>query len=97
LYTEDAVLMIPNLEALEGHAGAARFFEAFENRGIAEVRLRTIEVEDFGHNAWERGRAEQLRSDGSVLGRSKYIVIWKRTEAGWRIYRDIMNPDAPPA
>jgi hypothetical protein len=71
LYTEDAVLMIPNLDALQGHAGAARFFEAFENRGIAELRLRTIEVEDFGHAAWERGRAEQLRSDGSVLGRSQ--------------------------
>jgi ketosteroid isomerase-like protein len=34
LYTEDAVLMIPNLDALEGHAGAARFFEAFENREL---------------------------------------------------------------
>jgi hypothetical protein len=62
--------LLPNLNALEGRVGAARFFEAFESRGTVEVKLRTIEIEDLGQTAWERGSAEQSRADGSVIGRS---------------------------
>ena len=40
------------------------------------------------------GRAESLRADGTALGTGKYIVVWKRSDRGWRIHRDIMNPDA---
>jgi hypothetical protein len=55
------------------------------------------EIEDLGTTAWERGRAEIFDGQRRLLGRGKYLVIWKHSGEGWRIHRDIMNTDAPPA
>lgn len=94
LYTEDAVIMLPGRPALEGPAAAGQFFDGMKSRGVGEVRLNTLEIEVHGDSAWERGRAESLRADGTLLGTAKYIVVWKRSDHGWRIHRDIMNADA---
>jgi uncharacterized protein (TIGR02246 family) len=94
LYTEDAVVMLPGRPALEGAAAPGQFFDGMKARGVTEVRLTTLELELHGDTAWERGRAESLRADGTPLGTAKYIVVWKRSDRGWRIHRDIMNPDA---
>jgi hypothetical protein len=32
---------------------------------------------------------------GKVLDRGKYVVIWKRDGAAWRIHRDIWNSSMP--
>jgi uncharacterized protein (TIGR02246 family) len=96
LYTEDAILMLPNMEALSGREGAMRFFDALKARQIARVQLTTLELEHFGDTAWERGSSVALLSDGTPASRGKYIVIWKRTKDGWQLHRDIMNADAPP-
>lgn len=97
LYTEDAILMTPNAPAMAGRAAALKFIDGMKARGVAEVRLATEELEVFGDTAWERGSSQMLRADGGLMGRGKFIVIWKRTAAGWRLHRDIMNADAPPA
>lgn len=94
VYNEDAVIMLPGRPALEGPAAPGQFFDGMKARGVGEVRLTTLEIELHGDTAWERGRAESLRADGTVLGTAKYIVIWKRSDRGWRIHRDIMNADA---
>ena len=94
LYTDAPVIMLPGRPALEGAAAPGQFFDGMKSRGVAEVRLTTLELEVHGDNAWERGRAESVRADGTLLGIAKYIVIWKRSDRGWRIHRDIMNADA---
>jgi ketosteroid isomerase-like protein len=91
LYSPDAVLLLPGREPLEGEAGARAFFTSFEARGVCEVRLKTLEVEGVGDAAWERGTSEAVGVDGSVKGRGKYIVIWKRGPDGWQVHRDILN------
>ena len=55
--------------------------------------LVTQEVEVDGDGAWECGTSEWVQPDGQVVDRGKYIVIWKRTESGWKLHRDIMNSD----
>jgi ketosteroid isomerase-like protein len=94
LYTEDAVLLLPGREPLEGREGARTFFASFQARGVREIRLTTIEVEGTGDTAWERGSSESVGADGIVIGRGKYIVIWKRLAGDWKLYRDILNASA---
>jgi uncharacterized protein (TIGR02246 family) len=97
LYTEDALVMLPGMEALAGREGAKKFLDGAKARSIARVRLITLELEVFGDTAWERGKAEAAYADGSVAAQNKYIVIWKRTSEGWQLHRDIMNSDLPAA
>ena len=93
LYTEDALIMMPGRAAVSGRHGAAIFGERIRSRHPARLVLATQEVEGSGDGAWERGTSEWVQPDGQVADRGKYIVIWKRTEAGWKLHRDIMNSD----
>lgn len=94
LYTDDAILLLPGRDALTGRAGPEAFFASFKARGVREVRLTTLEVEGIGDTAWERGSSEVIGLDGRLMGKGKYIVIWKRTPDGWKLHRDIMNASA---
>ena len=94
LYTEDAVLLLPGREALSGRAGVQTFFASFKARGVREVRLTTLELEAFGDTAWERGGSEVIGPEGTLIGKGKYIVIWKLTAEGWKLHRDILNASA---
>ena len=93
LYTEDAILMPPNIRPLVGRTGAMQFFASLKEGGVGRLRLSTHELEHSKDMAWERGTAEALSGAGEIVGRSKYIVIWKRTNDGWCLHRDIMNAD----
>jgi len=91
LYTDDAVLLLPGREPLEGIAGVKTFFASFKTRGVREIKLTTIELEGFGDTAWERGASQITGLEGGMLGKGKYIVIWKRASDGWKLHRDILN------
>ena len=91
LYAQDAVLLANGTPPLLGHAGAGHFFAVLMDKGIAEVRLSTIEIEVTGDTGWERGSSEAANCDEKIVGRENYIVIWKKTDEGWKLLRDIMN------
>mgnify|MGYP000573680774 FL=1 len=93
LYTVDALIMMPGMEAVGGRDGAMIFGERIRSRRPARLVLVTQEVEVDGDGAWECGTSEWVQPDGQVVDRGKYIVIWKRTESGWKLHRDIMNSD----
>ena len=94
LYTDEAVLLLPGREPLTGLSGVRTFFASFKARGVREVQLTSLEIEDLGDTAWERGSVELTGSDGAVVGKGKYIVIWKRDDGSWKLHRDIMNASA---
>ena len=93
LYTEEALIMLPGRETLQGRAGAEQFLAGAKQRGVKKVSLTTHELEISGDTAWERGGAIASLADGSVAAKNKYIVIWKRTSDGWKLHRDILNSD----
>lgn len=41
--------------------------------------------------AWGWGTSEAISRHGQIIGRSNYIAIWKLTDAGSKLYRDVMN------
>jgi uncharacterized protein (TIGR02246 family) len=94
LYAQDAILLLPGSDPLLGREGARTFFNGFQARGVREIRLTTLEVEGVGDTAWERGSSESMGAAGTVMGKGKYIVIWKRLSDGWKLYRDILNASA---
>ena len=89
-YTVDAIVMGPNANPIEGReAIMADLKEQIAAGGT--LRLTTDEVEIFGDAAHEVGRYVEEGADGSHVDHGKYIVIWKHTEDGWKLHRDIWN------
>jgi uncharacterized protein (TIGR02246 family) len=91
LYTEDARLLPPGSDPVDGRAAIATFWQSVIDSGVAEARLMIDEVENFGETACEVSHYAMYDADGNVLGEGRYIVIWKRTDTGWKLHRDIWN------
>lgn len=101
LYAEDAVFMPPNQPRIVGKAGIRSFFAGMWviNPTMA---LNTTQVvsSDAGDVAVEEGTfslSYPTPDGGKVDDTGKYLVIWKKTDKGWKVVRDIFNTDLPPA
>jgi uncharacterized protein (TIGR02246 family) len=95
LYTEDGMLLPPNGDFVSGRAAIQGFWQSVIDMGVASAKLTVVEAESFGDTAWEIGRYNLHTAAGDAIDEGKYIVVWKRTEAGWRLHRDIWNSSRP--
>ena len=91
LYTENAVLMPPNSDAVSGREGIVAVLQSFMDMGISSIKLETVEVEEHGDTAIEEGRYTLGTADGETADVGKYIVIWKNQDGAWRLHKDIFN------
>lgn len=97
LYTEDGMLLPPNGDFVSGKAAIQSFWRSVMDMGVASAKLTVVEAESFGDTAWEIGRYNLYTAAGDAIDEGKYIVVWQRTEAGWRLHRDIWNSSRPAA
>jgi len=95
LYTEDGMLLPPNGDFVSGKAAIQGFWQAVMDAGVAEANLTVEEAQGLDGMAWEVGRYALHDAAGGVIDEGKYIVVWKKTEAGWRLHRDIWNSSRP--
>ena len=95
-YTADAVLMPPGVAVMEGREAIGEFFGP--GMGGATLDVETWDVIPQGSDvALETGGYEINASDGSHLDHGKYMVVWVRTDDGWKMKYDMWNSSmAPP-
>jgi uncharacterized protein (TIGR02246 family) len=98
-YTVDGSVLPPNGAVATGPEALAAFWGAVRASGIARATVTTDEVFYTGGDvASEVGHVQLALADGTIADEAKYVVIWKKTDAGWRMHRDIWNSNrAAPA
>jgi len=94
-YTEDAQALPPGNQTVEGRSAIEAMWRGIFSLPVKELQIETREVVGQGDDASEVGRYRLIGNDGSVFEAGKYVVIWRRGEGGWKLYRDIWNADAP--
>jgi len=97
LYTEKGQVLPPNGDFVTGREALRKYWQGAMEAGIKESRLEIIEVEDHGDTAIEVSMYTLVGEGGRVLGKGKYIVVWKRVAGQWKLHRDIFNSNAPVA
>ncbi|HEY6572263.1 MAG TPA: DUF4440 domain-containing protein [Candidatus Eisenbacteria bacterium] len=95
LYTEDAKLMPPNAEPALGREAIVKAWESFFELPIPILRLEADEIHGAGDVVTSEGRYALVGTGGETVEAGKYLVVWKRTEAGWRVHRDMWSSNAP--
>jgi uncharacterized protein (TIGR02246 family) len=90
LYTEDARVVAPGSPPAVGRAEIEAFWRGVIASGVKDVALSTAHVEASGGLAVEDGTVRLVAADGAV-NESRYVVVWKRVDGGWRLHRDIWN------
>lgn len=98
IYTEDAEWFIPGAPVLEGRPAIKEAWEKIVGSGGNTVRIVVREVQESGDLAYDTGHFTASAPNGSILNTGKWIVVWKRQSTGeWKIHRDFMHWDIPPA
>ena len=95
LYTADGELLPANSDFVKGTAAIQKFWQGVLDSGIKGATLKTLEVEAHGAVAHEVGQYELMDQTGKALDKGKYVVIWKKVGAQWKLHRDIWTTSAP--
>ena len=61
-----------------------------------KLEIKTDEVLDFGDYAHEMGSYKVHSPDGQVVDQGTYSTLWKKSSAGWKIYRDVVSSAVNP-
>jgi uncharacterized protein (TIGR02246 family) len=96
MYTDDAVVMPPNHEAVRGRANIEAFFKEMEG---ANLTLTPFESATSGSTAYEAGTYQMSmtpKTGPPTTDKGKDVVVLKRGSDGqWRLAFDIFNSDTP--
>jgi uncharacterized protein (TIGR02246 family) len=98
MYTADAKMMVPNMPASSGRSAIQSGFSGmFASMGLIDLKLTTVDVWGTEDLLAEEGTAF-MSKDGKEIDKAKYIVLWKKEDGQWKLFRDIFNSDnTPPA
>ncbi|HYC85150.1 MAG TPA: nuclear transport factor 2 family protein [Chryseosolibacter sp.] len=89
-YAEDACILAPNTPALCGRNAAASFFRsAYDDYGLRNGKFITLAVYGDGKEfVTEEGLWQSFNAKGELFDDGKFLVLWKKTPQGWKMYRD---------
>ena len=94
LYTEDAVLLPPNSEKIYGRKAIEEFWGGVMQMGVKDAVLETVEFFGSGDTLTEVGNyTMKIQPEGQkpIEYKDKYIIVWKQTDEGLKLHRDIWN------
>jgi len=93
-YTIDAQFMGADAPAVKGRASIQSAMSGIIQSGITGVDIRTEEVYGTEDMLAEVGELTLFVGDAAVAV-EKYIVLWKKEDGSWKLFRDIFNSNAP--
>jgi ketosteroid isomerase-like protein len=96
LYSEDAIAFPPNVDMVKGREAIQSFWKTLSDVG-AKADLEIVETESDGNLGVEIGKFVITAKDGKVMDQGKYVVVWKKENGSWKLYRDIWNSSVPSA
>jgi ketosteroid isomerase-like protein len=94
-YAEDCCIMAPGSPALCGPTAALSFFRiAYHNIGLRNGKFITKEVYgDGAQYVTEEGLWQSFDANGVLFDNGKFLVLWKKTPKGWKMFRDSFSSD----
>jgi ketosteroid isomerase-like protein len=89
-YAEDCCIMAPDGPALCGPIAPLEFFRvAYYGLGLRNGKFTTTAVYgDGAEYVTEEGLWQSFDANGAQFDNGKFLVLWKKTKKGWKMYRD---------
>ena len=95
LYTEDAKILPPNMDMLEGRDSIQAFWQRALEMGIKSYQPEILEVEYSGNLGFFLGKYTLYGDGNQIINKGKFITVFKNIDGEWRVYRDIFNSSIP--
>jgi ketosteroid isomerase-like protein len=94
LYTSDATIFPERSSALTGHEAIRKYWTLPPGRRVTHHAATPTRIVVDGDHAYDHGIFEiSGERDGEAWGpvQGKYVIVWRREPAGWRMQLDIWN------
>lgn len=95
-YAADACVMAPNGPTLCGQKGQSQFFKITRQAGIRDAVFTSLGI--YGQTpeyVTEQGVFEVFDANQHSMAKGKVLILYKKTNQGWRMFRHMLNFDAP--
>jgi ketosteroid isomerase-like protein len=94
-YTKDCWIMPPNAPALCGIDAPLEFFKtAYYTWGFRNGKFITVDLYGNGVDfVTETGFWQLWDANNKPLDNGKFLLLWKKTDEGWKIFRDSFSSD----
>jgi len=94
-YATDACIMAPNFPILCGSGAPLQFFKiAYNQIGLRNGKFITTEIYGDGKQyVTEEGIWQSFGKNGQMFDKGKFLVLWKKTPKGWKMFRDSFSSD----
>jgi len=97
-YADDCIILAPNSASFKGRKGALDFFKLGYNAGLRNGKFITEAVYGDGvEYVTEQGQWQSIDDKGKVTADGKFLVLWKKTPKGWKMFRDSFSSNHPAA
>lgn len=92
-YAEDGCIMFSSKEAMCGRGAHTDFYKtAYDIIGVRNGKFITKAIYGNGNQyVTEEGLWQLFDKNNLMFDDGKYLVLWKKTSEGWKMFRDCFN------
>jgi len=95
LYSEDAKILSPNMDFVEGKNAVQAFWQGALEMGVKTFKSEIIEIDSSGNLGYLVGKYTLYGSENQEIDQGKYISVAKNIDGKWKVHRDIYNSSIP--
>lgn len=89
LYTEDAYLLPPGTDMVQGRSAIEAFWQ--QHMDVNDYKYTTIDIMPLGDKAAREIGTTSFRTKDQQLHQVKYAVVWVNNDGQWQLLQDIWN------
>lgn len=95
LYSEDAKILSPNMDFIEGKNAIQTFWQGALEMGIKSFKGEMIEAESSGNLGYSVYRYSLYGNEDQEIDKGKGLSVLKNIDGKWKIHRDVYNSSMP--
>lgn len=95
LYSEDAKILPPNMDIVEGRSTIQTYWQGALDMGIKSFKGEMIDGDSSGNLGYFVGKYTLYDNDNQEVDQGKWISVLKNIDGNWKVHRDIFNTSMP--
>ncbi len=95
LYSEDAKILPPNMDIVEGKNTIQTYWQGALDMGIKSFKGELIDADSSGNLGYFVGKYTLYDNDNQKVDQGKWISVLKNIDGRWKVHRDIFNTSIP--
>jgi ketosteroid isomerase-like protein len=95
LYTEDAKILPPNMDIVEGRSAIQAYWQGALDMGIKSFKGEMIDADFSGNLGYLVGKYILYDSDNQEIDQGRWISVLNNIDGKWKVHRDIFQRSTP--